>query len=234
MAPRRIDVGEVRLAVSEAGDPAGEPVRAAARLPRARALAGGTSCRRSPSAGLPRRRARTCAATAGRTARRPWRTTPRQGSSATSPGSSARSATRARTSWATTGAAASRGGSPGNAAGTVRSLTILNAPAAGRCRRACGGRTPRQRAKSWYMLLFQFPGVAEAWLSATTSPTCARSSSTPPRRGRSRPRSASAAVDALAPRRRPDRGAQLVPGEHAALVVAARPARPAADHRPDA
>ncbi len=26
-------------------------------------------------------------------------------------------------------------------------------------------RTPRQREKSWYMLLFQFPGVAERWLS---------------------------------------------------------------------
>ena len=25
---------------------------------------------------------------------------------------------------------------------------------------------PAQRAKSWYMLLFQFPGVAETWLSA--------------------------------------------------------------------
>ena len=27
-------------------------------------------------------------------------------------------------------------------------------------------RTPRQREKSWYMLLFQFPGIAEEWLSA--------------------------------------------------------------------
>jgi len=26
-------------------------------------------------------------------------------------------------------------------------------------------RTPRQREKSWYMLLFQFPGIAERWLS---------------------------------------------------------------------
>ena len=26
-------------------------------------------------------------------------------------------------------------------------------------------RTPRQREKSWYMLLFQFPGVAERWLT---------------------------------------------------------------------
>jgi pimeloyl-ACP methyl ester carboxylesterase len=26
-------------------------------------------------------------------------------------------------------------------------------------------RTPRQREKSWYMLLFQFPGIAERWLA---------------------------------------------------------------------
>src|SRR5262249_9823817 len=26
-------------------------------------------------------------------------------------------------------------------------------------------RTPQQREKSWYMLLFQFPGIAERWLS---------------------------------------------------------------------
>jgi pimeloyl-ACP methyl ester carboxylesterase len=47
----------------------------------------------------------------------------------------------------------------------VRSLTILNAPqgpVSARLRRE----DPRQQAKSWYMLLFQFPGVAEAWLSA--------------------------------------------------------------------
>ena len=47
----------------------------------------------------------------------------------------------------------------------VRSLTILNAPqgpVSARLRRD----DPDQRAKSWYMLLFQFAGVAEAWLSA--------------------------------------------------------------------
>ena len=46
----------------------------------------------------------------------------------------------------------------------VRTLTILNAPqgpVSARLRRE--DRT--QRAKSWYMLLFQFPGVAETWLS---------------------------------------------------------------------
>jgi pimeloyl-ACP methyl ester carboxylesterase len=46
----------------------------------------------------------------------------------------------------------------------VRSLTILNAPVgavSARLRRE----DPAQRARSWYMLLFQFPGVAEAWLS---------------------------------------------------------------------
>jgi pimeloyl-ACP methyl ester carboxylesterase len=47
----------------------------------------------------------------------------------------------------------------------VRSLTILNAPqpaVSARLRRD----DPEQRAKSWYMLLFQFAGIAEAWLSA--------------------------------------------------------------------
>ncbi|WP_378672299.1 hypothetical protein [Nocardia sp. GCM10030253] len=28
-----------------------------------------------------------------------------------------------------------------------------------------------QREKSWYFLFFQFPGIAERWLSLTTSPT---------------------------------------------------------------
>jgi pimeloyl-ACP methyl ester carboxylesterase len=53
----------------------------------------------------------------------------------------------------------------GSAPARVRSLTILNAP-----QPAVSARLrledPDQRAKSWYMLLFQFPGVAEAWLSA--------------------------------------------------------------------
>lgn len=46
----------------------------------------------------------------------------------------------------------------------VRSLTILNSPhpvASAEARQI-----PEQQQKSWYMLLFQFSGVAEAWLSA--------------------------------------------------------------------
>ncbi len=46
----------------------------------------------------------------------------------------------------------------------VRSLTILNSPhpvASAETRQL-----PEQQQKSWYMLLFQFPGVAEEWLSA--------------------------------------------------------------------
>jgi pimeloyl-ACP methyl ester carboxylesterase len=45
----------------------------------------------------------------------------------------------------------------------VRSLTILNSPhpvASAECRQI-----PEQQQKSWYMLLFQFPGIAEEWLS---------------------------------------------------------------------
>jgi pimeloyl-ACP methyl ester carboxylesterase len=46
----------------------------------------------------------------------------------------------------------------------LSSLVILNSPhpvASAEAR----NEDPEQRAKSWYMLLFQFPGVAEAWLS---------------------------------------------------------------------
>ena len=56
-------------------------------------------------------------------------------------------------------------GLAGNLPSAVRSLTILNAPVgvvSARLRREDAA----QRAKSWYMLLFQFPGVAETWLSA--------------------------------------------------------------------
>jgi pimeloyl-ACP methyl ester carboxylesterase len=45
----------------------------------------------------------------------------------------------------------------------VRSLTILNSPhpvASAEARQI-----PEQQRKSWYMLLFQFPGIAEDWLS---------------------------------------------------------------------
>ena len=55
-------------------------------------------------------------------------------------------------------------GLAGSLPAMVRTLTILNAPqgpVSARLRRE--DRT--QQAKSWYMLLFQFPGVAEAWLS---------------------------------------------------------------------
>jgi pimeloyl-ACP methyl ester carboxylesterase len=44
----------------------------------------------------------------------------------------------------------------------VQSLFILNSPhpvASAECRQV-----PEQQQKSWYMLLFQFPGVAEEWL----------------------------------------------------------------------
>ena len=53
----------------------------------------------------------------------------------------------------------------GNRPEMVRSLTILNAPV-GQVSARLRREDPAQRAKSWYMLLFQFPGVAETWLSA--------------------------------------------------------------------
>lgn len=46
----------------------------------------------------------------------------------------------------------------------VRSLTILNSPHP--VASAESRQIPEQRQKSWYMLLFQFVGVAEEWLSA--------------------------------------------------------------------
>ena len=36
-----------------------------------------------------------------------------------------------------------------------------------------------QYEKSWYMLLFQFSGIAEEWLSGTTGPTSGRGATTP-------------------------------------------------------
>jgi pimeloyl-ACP methyl ester carboxylesterase len=45
----------------------------------------------------------------------------------------------------------------------VRSLTILNSPHP--IASAEGRQHDEQRRKSWYMLLFQFAGVAEEWLS---------------------------------------------------------------------
>ena len=82
-------------------------------------------------------------------------------------------------------------GLAGSLPATVRTLTILNAPqgpVSARLRRE--DRT--QQAKSWYMLLFQFPGVAEAWLSDDdfanlrrfvfdTSTPCAATGPSPPR-----------------------------------------------------
>lgn len=46
----------------------------------------------------------------------------------------------------------------------VRSLTILNSPHP--VASAESRQIPEQQQKSWYMLLFQFVGVAEEWLSA--------------------------------------------------------------------
>ncbi len=112
------------------------------------------------------------------------------------------------------------------------SLTILNAPqgpVSARLRRE----DRAQQAKSWYMLLFQFPGVAEAWLSdddfanlrafvfGTAAPGAFPARG--PRGLRRRPPA----------RRRAHRGPELLPGQHAAGLVASRPARPARDPRPD-
>jgi pimeloyl-ACP methyl ester carboxylesterase len=159
---RRIDVGEVRLAVAEAGDPAGEPVVL---------LHGFPELSHSWRHQLP--------ALAG------------AGYHAVAPdlrgygGSDRPAAVDAYAAPALVGDVAGLiralghdsahvvghdwgGGLAWGLAGTrpamVRSLTILNAPqgpVSARLRRE----DREQQAKSWYMLLFQFAGVAEAWLS---------------------------------------------------------------------
>jgi len=163
MSTRRIDVGEVRLAVTEAGDPSGEPVIL---------LHGFPELAHSWRHQLP--------ALAG------------AGFHAVAPdlrgygGSDRPTAVDAYAAKTLVGDIAGliralghesahivghdwggglAWGLAGNVPAMVRSLTILNAPVgpvSARLRRE----DPAQRAKSWYMLLFQFPGVAEAWLSA--------------------------------------------------------------------
>lgn len=56
-------------------------------------------------------------------------------------------------------------GVAGRAPEAVRSLCVMNAPVGAVAARARLADLDQQR-KSWYMLLFQFTGVAEAWLSA--------------------------------------------------------------------
>jgi pimeloyl-ACP methyl ester carboxylesterase len=162
MSTRRIDVGGVRLAVTEAGDPSGEPVVL---------LHGFPQLARSWRHQLP------ALAAAGYHAVAPdlrgyggsdrpaavddYAAPKLVGDVAGLIGALGHeSAHVVGHDWG--------GGLAWALAGTrpdlVRSLTILNAPVgvvSARLRRE----DPEQRAKSWYMLLFQFPGVAEAWLS---------------------------------------------------------------------
>ena len=162
MSTRRIDVGEVRLSVTEAGDPSGEPVVLLHGFPE-----NAHSWRHQ----LP------ALAAAGYHAVAP----DLRGYG----GSDRPAAVDAYAAPKLVGDVAGLIGALGHErahlvghdwggglawalAGTrpelVRSLTILNAPVgvvSARLRRE----DPDQRAKSWYMLLFQFPGVAETWLS---------------------------------------------------------------------
>jgi pimeloyl-ACP methyl ester carboxylesterase len=162
MSTRRIDVGEVRLSVTEAGDPSGEPVVL---------LHGFPETSHSWRHQLP------ALAAAGYHAVAP----DLRGYG----GSDRPAAVDAYAAPKLVGDVAGLIGALGHEsahlvghdwggglawalAGTrpemVRSLTILNAPVgvvSARLRRE----DPAQRAKSWYMLLFQFPGVAETWLS---------------------------------------------------------------------
>jgi pimeloyl-ACP methyl ester carboxylesterase len=163
MSTRRIDVGEVRLAVTEAGDPAGEPVVLLHGFPEI-----GHSWRHQ----LP------ALAAAGFHAVAP----DLRGYGGSDRPAAVDAYAAPKLVGDVAGLIRALGhesahvvghdwggglawGLAGNLPGMVRSLTILNAPVgpvSARLRRE----DPAQRAKSWYMLLFQFPGVAEAWLSA--------------------------------------------------------------------
>lgn len=163
MSTRRIDVGEVRLAVAEAGDPAGEPV----------VLLHGF-----PEMGYSWRHQMTALAAAGFRAVAP----DLRGYGGSDRPSAVDAYAAPKLVGDVAGLIRALGhesahvvghdwggglawGLAGNLPGMVRSLTILNAPVgvvSARLRRE----DPAQRAKSWYMLLFQFPGVAETWLSA--------------------------------------------------------------------
>lgn len=162
MTTRRIDVGEVRLAVTEAGDPSGEPVVLLHGFPET------SHCWRHQLPAL---------AEAGYHAVAPdlrgyggsdrpaavddYAAPKLVGDVAGLIGALGHeSAHVVGHDWGGGLAWALAGNRPD----LVRSLTILNAPVgvvSARLRRE----DPAQRAKSWYMLLFQFPGVAEAWLS---------------------------------------------------------------------
>ncbi|WP_217914488.1 alpha/beta fold hydrolase [Miltoncostaea marina] len=163
MSRRRIDVGEVRLAVTEAGDPGGEPVIL---------LHGFPETAHSWRHQLP------ALAEAGFHAVAP----DLRGYGGSDRPAAVDDYAAAKLVGDVAGLIRALGherahvvghdwggglawGLAGTMPALVRSLTILNAPVgpvSARLRRE----DPAQRAKSWYMLLFQFPGVAETWLSA--------------------------------------------------------------------
>jgi pimeloyl-ACP methyl ester carboxylesterase len=159
---RRVDVGEVRLAVAEAGDPAGEPVILLHGFPELShswrhqlpALAGAGFHAVAPDLrgyGGSDRPAAVDAYAAPKLVGDVTGLIRALGHE---------SAHVVGHDWGGSLAWGLAGASPQ----LVRSLTILNAPqgvVSARLRRE----DPGQRAKSWYMLLFQFPGVAEAWLA---------------------------------------------------------------------
>jgi pimeloyl-ACP methyl ester carboxylesterase len=162
MSTRRIDVGEVRLALTEAGDPSGEPVVLLHGFPESShswrhqlpALAGAGYHAVAPDLrgyGDSDRPAAVDAYAAPRLVGDVAGLIAALGHE---------SAHVVGHDWGGGLAWALAGTRPE----TVRSLTILNAPVgvvSARLRRE----NAAQRAKSWYMLLFQFPGVAETWLS---------------------------------------------------------------------
>ena len=162
MASRRIDVGEVRLAVTEAGDPSGEPVILLHGFPE---LA--SSWRHQ----LP------ALAEAGFHAVAP----DLRGYGDSDRPTAVEAYGVQKLVGDVVGLIAALGhdsvhvvghdwggglawGLAGNRPELVRSLTILNAPV-GQVSARLRFEDPEQRAKSWYMLLFQFPGVAETWMS---------------------------------------------------------------------
>jgi epoxide hydrolase 4 len=162
VSARRIDVGGVRLAVTEAGDPAGEPVVLLHGFPET------SRCWRHQLPALAEAGFRAVAPDLRGYGGSDRPAAVEDYAARTLVGDVAgliralghESAHVVGHDWG--GGLA--WGLAGNLPEVVRSLTILNAPqgpVSARLRREDAG----QQAKSWYMLLFQFPGVAEAWLS---------------------------------------------------------------------
>ena len=214
---KNIDLGDLTFAVQDEGE--GPAVVLLHGFPDSHALVA------PPGAGagrrrLPRDRARPARLRRLIEARRRSTSTACSISSATCSASSTRSASNAPTSSATTGARRWPGRWPRSCpTGSTTSL---------RCRSVIPSAFRdagfAQREKSWYMLLFQFEGIAEQWLSADDFANMRAWSQHP---------DIDQVMRSTSPARRAHRGTQLVPRQRASAdadrAATGAPADPVAD-----